>query len=389
MPRCGRCSRDCALDSGATACSDATSCGSRCQSRSGSIVEAARFEIERALRALEDGDVRSAWALAQVPLNIAGRGLLPGSQADWLEPHRRELEDIRLQALEVIGRAGLRLGGTQLSSVNRAAHGLIETEPYRESGYVLLMEALAAQGNVAEALRVFERLRSLLRDELGTTPSPETLAVHERLLRSGARGWAGADRCPGSRPACEGGRRGRASGRAARPGSHAAGRTQTGARGARARVGDRRRWSDGATGRAGRSQANPAAGGRGRHRQDAADRRACESRARAGRARAGGPLARGERGALSALPGGASPLRAERAVRSAAGQRPRVRLRARAPGAGAAAACAGASAAACRRARDGALPAVRGGRRIACRDLDEQRRCCWFSTTCTGPTSRR
>jgi tetratricopeptide (TPR) repeat protein len=60
-------------------------------------------------------------------------------------------------------------------------------EPYRESGYVLLMEALAARGNVAEALRVFDTLRTLLRDELGTTPSPETIAAHERLLRPDAR----------------------------------------------------------------------------------------------------------------------------------------------------------------------------------------------------------
>jgi DNA-binding SARP family transcriptional activator/tetratricopeptide (TPR) repeat protein len=146
-------------------------------------VEAAGLEVARAQDALARGDVRSAWALAQVPLNVANRGLLPGSQATWLEPRRRELEDIRLQALEVIGRAGLSLGGTQLASVERAARSLIGTEPYRESGYVLLMEALAAEGNVAEGLRVFERLRRLLRDELGAAPSPETLAVHERLLR--------------------------------------------------------------------------------------------------------------------------------------------------------------------------------------------------------------
>ena len=100
--------------------------------------------------------MRSAWALAQVPLNIAGRGLLPGSQARWLEPRRRELEDVRLRALEVIGRAGLSMGGTQLASVERAARNLIEAEPYRESGYVLLMEALALQGNVAEGLLVFD-----------------------------------------------------------------------------------------------------------------------------------------------------------------------------------------------------------------------------------------
>jgi DNA-binding SARP family transcriptional activator/tetratricopeptide (TPR) repeat protein len=146
-------------------------------------LEAAAVEIERARQALDHGDPRSAWALAQVPFNIANRGLLPGSHAGWLEPHRRELEEIRLQALEVIGHAGLRLGGTQLASVERAARSLIESEPYRESGYVLLMDAYAAEGNVAEGVRVFERLRTLLRDELGTTPSPDAIAVHERLLR--------------------------------------------------------------------------------------------------------------------------------------------------------------------------------------------------------------
>ena len=154
--------------------------------------EAAGTEVERAMHALERGDARSAWALAQVPMNIAGRGLLPGSSAVWLEPRRRELEELRLQALEVVGRAGLRLGGRQLASVQRTARNLIETEPYRESGYVLLMEALAAQGNVAEALLVFERLRNLLRENLGTSPSPDALAAHDRLLHPLPAGAPGA-----------------------------------------------------------------------------------------------------------------------------------------------------------------------------------------------------
>jgi DNA-binding SARP family transcriptional activator len=156
-------------------------------------LEAASLEIERSLQALERGDARSAWALAQVPLNIASRGLLPGAQAAWLEPPRRELEDIRLQALEVIGQAGLKLGGTQLASAERAARNVIDAEPYRESGYVLLMEALEAQGNIPEALRVFERLRTLLRDELGTLPAPETVALHERLLLPPVRRQAAPD----------------------------------------------------------------------------------------------------------------------------------------------------------------------------------------------------
>jgi DNA-binding SARP family transcriptional activator len=63
-------------------------------------LEAATSELQRAIETLEHGDPRGAWALAQVPLNIANRGFLPGLQAAWVEPPRRELEDIRLHALE-------------------------------------------------------------------------------------------------------------------------------------------------------------------------------------------------------------------------------------------------------------------------------------------------
>ena len=73
----------------------------------------------RAAGARPPGTPAAAWALAQVPLNIAGRGLLPGSQALWLEPRRRELEDVRLQALEVVGRSGSD-DGRRAAGVRRA-----------------------------------------------------------------------------------------------------------------------------------------------------------------------------------------------------------------------------------------------------------------------------
>ena len=44
------------------------------------------------------------------------------------------------------------------------------------------MEALAARGNVAEALLAYERVRTLLRDELGVAPSRGLQDVHTRLL---------------------------------------------------------------------------------------------------------------------------------------------------------------------------------------------------------------
>ena len=55
--------------------------------------------------------------------------------------------------------------------------------PFRESAHILLMEIHEAAGNPAEALRAFEELRSLLREELGTMPGTAAMAVHERLLR--------------------------------------------------------------------------------------------------------------------------------------------------------------------------------------------------------------
>src|SRR5207244_10492370 len=62
----------------------------------------------------------------------------------------------------------------------------IGLEPFRETGYRLLMEAHAAAGNRAEALRVYDRCRRLLADELGTYPSPETESIY-RDLRSEER----------------------------------------------------------------------------------------------------------------------------------------------------------------------------------------------------------
>jgi hypothetical protein len=40
-----------------------------------------------------------------------------------------------------------------------------------------------ARSNLGEALVAYDRLRCVLRDELGTVPGREIQAVHERLLR--------------------------------------------------------------------------------------------------------------------------------------------------------------------------------------------------------------
>jgi DNA-binding SARP family transcriptional activator len=60
---------------------------------------------------------------------------------------------------------------------------VIELEPYREAAYVLLMRAHAAAGGRARALQSYERLRALLADELGVSPSPVSEAAYLEILR--------------------------------------------------------------------------------------------------------------------------------------------------------------------------------------------------------------
>ena len=92
------------------------------------------------------------------------------------------MEGIYLRSLELAADASLRIGGGELATAERSARSLVRQAPFRESGYRYLMEVLAAQGNRAEALHVYDELRSLLREELGTTPSPATQEQHRALL---------------------------------------------------------------------------------------------------------------------------------------------------------------------------------------------------------------
>src|SRR3954453_13202017 len=145
--------------------------------------EVAHAALARTREALGAGDHASAWQAATEAAEIASAGLLPGLEADWIDDRRRELADLRVEALEAAAVAGAALGGAELAGAERAARAAVEAAPFRESARAALMEGLRAGGNVAEALRVYEDLRVVLRDELGATPAARVRALHERLLR--------------------------------------------------------------------------------------------------------------------------------------------------------------------------------------------------------------
>ena len=149
-------------------------------------VEQALAAVHRAESAVVQGEWARAWSAALCARYVTERPLLPDHDLPWLDAWRRRLDDARDGALEAYAAACLGLGGTEVAGAERAARRLLERNPLRETGYRLLMQALAARGNVAEALSVYERARRVLRDELGVPPGPAIHEVHAKLLgRSG------------------------------------------------------------------------------------------------------------------------------------------------------------------------------------------------------------
>ena len=145
-------------------------------------VEAALEAAHRAETHIARGEWAAAWGPAGVAYHVASRPLLQGNDLPWLEEWRRRLDEVRIRGLECFAAARLGLGGPTLPQAEECGRRLVELAPYRESGYRILMEALECRGNVAEALRVYDGLRVLLRDELGIAPSGPVQEVYRRLL---------------------------------------------------------------------------------------------------------------------------------------------------------------------------------------------------------------
>jgi DNA-binding SARP family transcriptional activator len=153
------------------------------------LSEDARVDVEDAFAGVHEaesavalGDWRRAWGPSLRAQFIAGRRLLPEHEAPWIDEWRRRLDDVLDHSLEAYAAACLGIGGTELAGAERAARRLVSRAPLRESGYRLLMDTLAAQGNVGEAMRVYDTARTTLREELGLAPGPAIQEAHARLL---------------------------------------------------------------------------------------------------------------------------------------------------------------------------------------------------------------
>ncbi|GAB2575834.1 BTAD domain-containing putative transcriptional regulator [Streptomyces capparidis] len=124
-------------------------------------------------------DVRAAALLTEAEELWQGEALagLPGR---WAESTRESLDEKRIAATSARVAARLRLG--HFAELTGELSALVDLRPEDETLVGHLMVAYHGCGRHAEALRLYQRTRRLLREEFGSYPDEELAALHRRIL---------------------------------------------------------------------------------------------------------------------------------------------------------------------------------------------------------------
>ncbi|MGC5050480.1 BTAD domain-containing putative transcriptional regulator [Micromonospora sp. DT48] len=136
-------------------------------------VELAGLETEPALKIKALRSALSIWR---------GRALAGLTSAPLLS-QVVSVEELRLTVLEQCFNLELE-SGENTSLIGELTKAVAEN-PFRERFVAQLMIALCRSGARAEALKVFDTARRLLRDELGVDPEPQLQELHLRILANG------------------------------------------------------------------------------------------------------------------------------------------------------------------------------------------------------------
>jgi DNA-binding SARP family transcriptional activator len=142
--------------------------------------EAAALAIDEMEGLLRAGDWKAAWPIGHIASITARQPFLPGEEGEWVRNERTALRNILVRTLDCMTTIWEANGETALA-IEQATES-VRLEPYREVSYQRLMRLHVSAGNRAEALRVYEACRTLLAEELGADPSPETQALYLELL---------------------------------------------------------------------------------------------------------------------------------------------------------------------------------------------------------------
>jgi DNA-binding SARP family transcriptional activator len=111
--------------------------------------------------------------------------MLPGWYDDWVVVNRERIRQRVMHALEALSRQ--LVARCRLAEAVEVARAAVAAEPLRESAQRVLVEALLALGNRAEAAQAFLEFQAILASELGVEPSAELRALVADHLRGAVR----------------------------------------------------------------------------------------------------------------------------------------------------------------------------------------------------------
>ena len=106
--------------------------------------------------------------------------LLSSVYEDWILAHRDRLRSSAVQMLQTLGDDALQ--ARDYTRALECARRALELSEWREDSLRLLMSAMYASGNRAEALAEFDRFARTLANEMHVEPMRETLALRETIL---------------------------------------------------------------------------------------------------------------------------------------------------------------------------------------------------------------
>jgi tetratricopeptide (TPR) repeat protein len=127
------------------------------------------------------GNVLGAAAAARVALSLLRGYQPPPAPGEWAQLRLAELDRLAGQARRTAAAALLEAGDWM--SAADAATAAVESDGYDEVSLRVLLRAYVAGGRVAAALAAYAKARERLADDLGTDPSPETVALYTAILR--------------------------------------------------------------------------------------------------------------------------------------------------------------------------------------------------------------
>ncbi len=135
--------------------------------------DVAEFEAAQRSAAEAGSDTERAECLAEA-VELYGGELLPGYYQDWIIPEQRRLADLYYRTVRWLT-AYLEQAG-EWEHALECARRAVSADPLREEAHQDLIRLLAASGQPSEAVRQYQELERILKEELDATPS---VAVRE------------------------------------------------------------------------------------------------------------------------------------------------------------------------------------------------------------------